>query len=92
MKKSPSNPTSLSAGVGKAVKTLRHVGGTSQQDLAKRTGFDPNAIGAIEEGGYELTVGDIEKLADAFSVEEHELVAFGETYLRMREFPPDNGE
>jgi transcriptional regulator with XRE-family HTH domain len=91
MKRPPFERTTLSAGVGEAVRTFRKVAEISQQQLAERVGFDLVVIEAIEEGEFRLTLGDIEKLAETFNVEVYRLVALADTHQRVVEFPPGDG-
>jgi len=59
---------------GKRVRELRNEMGISQEELAYRAGLHRTYIGMIERGEKNITIKNIEKLANALAVEIKELV------------------
>ena len=59
---------------GNRVRELRKKQGISQEELAYKAGLHRTYIGTIERGEQNVSLKNIEKLADALNVDIKELV------------------
>jgi transcriptional regulator with XRE-family HTH domain len=59
---------------GQRLRDLRAAHGVSQDELARRTGIHPTAIGRFERGDREPRLSSILRLARGLGVEPGELV------------------
>lgn len=59
---------------GEKVKEFRKKNGLSQEDLAHKAGFHRTYIGMIERAERNITLANIEKLANALEVKITELL------------------
>jgi len=66
-------PSTLLAGLGRAVREARGELRISQEELSLRTGVHRNYIGGIERGERNPSVVTIARLADALDVPTSEL-------------------
>lgn len=62
--------------VGKRVKELRNKLGISQEELAARAELDRTYITSVECGKRNISIVNIEKLANALKVSLHEFFNF----------------
>jgi len=58
---------------GKAVRSLRHQLGVSQEEFADICGLDRTYIGGIERGERNVSLVNIERIAKAFKLSMSEL-------------------
>ncbi|MGH2973890.1 MAG: helix-turn-helix domain-containing protein [Solirubrobacterales bacterium] len=68
----------LQAGLGEAIKRLRHREVLSQEDLAFRAGLHPTFISEIENGHKDLRLSSLCKVADGLGVSVLELIGLAE--------------
>lgn len=61
--------------LAKNVRLLRVIRGWSQESLALAAGLDRSYVGAIERAERNLTLDNIEKLAQALGVEARDLLS-----------------
>jgi transcriptional regulator with XRE-family HTH domain len=61
---------------GLRVKQLRLERNWTQQDLADQSGFHKNYIGMVERGERNISLRNIEMLAEAFGLNIQELINF----------------
>lgn len=61
---------------GLKVKKLRNARGLSQEQLAFKAGFHRTYIGMVERAERNITLANIEKLANAFEITISELLDF----------------
>ena len=54
--------------VGEKIRNLRKKQGWNQEELAHRANISRTYIGSIERGEISVTVGSLEKIADAFEI------------------------
>jgi len=59
---------------GERLRELRHIRGTSQEELALRCGLDRSYVGQVERGERNLSLENIHKLAHALDVEPYVLL------------------
>lgn len=64
---------------GRKVRTLRQEQGLSQEELAHKAGLHYTYIGSVERGEANLTLRNIEKIANALGVKLPELFSFATT-------------
>ena len=62
--------------VGKRVKELRNKLGISQEELAARAELDRTYITSVECGKRNISIVNIERLANALKVSLHEFFSF----------------
>lgn len=72
MPATPHNPLALAFGV--RLRQLRTQHGISQDQLARRTGIHPTAIGRLEHGRREPTLKTILRLAHGLNLHPTELL------------------
>ena len=63
----------LLASFGSRVRTLRLAAEISQEELAMRAGLDRTYVGGVERGERNLTLVNINRLADALGVHPRDL-------------------
>jgi transcriptional regulator with XRE-family HTH domain len=56
------------------LRTLRHLRGLSQEELAHRAGVDRTYVSSLERGVYAATVDMVDKVARALDAEAWELL------------------
>ncbi len=61
---------------GKQVKSLRQKNKLSQEELAYKAGLHRTYIGMIERGEKNITLINIEKIANAFNISLYKLMEF----------------
>jgi len=61
---------------GLRIKALRNARGLSQEQLAFKAGFHRTYIGMVERAERNITLANIEKLANAFEITISELLDF----------------
>ena len=61
---------------GKHVKSLRQESKLSQEELAYKAGLHRTYIGMIERGEKNITLINIEKIANAFDISLYKLMEF----------------
>ena len=71
-------PKTILIKFGKRVREERLKKGLSQEELAERTGVHRTYIGMIERAEKNITLANIEKIADALDTSLHELMNFEE--------------
>lgn len=64
---------------GKKVRELRQERGLSQEELANKASLHYTYIGSVERGEANLTLQNIEKIANAFRIGLPELFSFHDT-------------
>jgi transcriptional regulator with XRE-family HTH domain len=65
---------SLRVVFGQRLRAARESRGVSQEELARLAGFDRTYVSKIERGQRNITVGTIERLAEALGVRPVELL------------------
>lgn len=73
------NSTQLLKRFGKRVRELREARGWSQEELAERSDMHRTYIGMIERAEKNITLMNINKIAQAFSISIPELLTFDGT-------------
>lgn len=64
--------------VGSRVRDLRKDHRWTQEQLAEKSGFHINYIGAVERGKKNITLLNLEKMAEALDVEVQELFRYAD--------------
>ena len=59
---------------GKRVRNLREAAGYSQEDFAVESGLDRSYFGAVERGQRNLSLRNVEKIAEALGITIAELM------------------
>jgi transcriptional regulator with XRE-family HTH domain len=72
------------AALGRAIRELRLGDGTSQGDLADRSGLHRTYVGGIERGERNVSFGNLLRLADALGVRPSELLARAEKLASVK--------
>lgn len=70
---------------GEKVKALRKKSGLSQEDLAHKAGFHRTYIGMIERAERNITLVNIQKLANALEVSITEIVELKDVKISKHE-------
>ena len=65
--------------LGRKLRLLRFLRGWSQEDLSEACGLHRTHISLIERGVCNISLDNIEKLADAFGLPVHDLLSLSET-------------
>ncbi len=61
--------------IGKAIRVVRTIRGTTQRQLAENVGCTPNYVSLVERGVRQPTFDFVERVSDALNVPPAELVA-----------------
>jgi len=61
---------------GRRIRQLRESMGLTQQQLASRVGMDYKYLGSVERGERNITIDNIQRIAEAFGVEPYQLFLF----------------
>jgi transcriptional regulator with XRE-family HTH domain len=69
----PANPTKIQRRFGDRVRELRKKKGLSQEDLALACDLDRSYIGGVERGERNISLLNIQRIADALGVPTREL-------------------
>jgi len=64
--------------LGKRIRELRKAKGWTQQELAERADLDYKYLGAVERGERNLTIDNVQKVADGLGLDAHQLFLFTE--------------
>ncbi|NOU64727.1 helix-turn-helix domain-containing protein [Paenibacillus sp. LMG 31461] len=62
--------------VGAKVRDIRKQKGLSQEQLGERSGFQFSYIGSLERGEANISLKNLDKIADGLEVNIHELFSF----------------
>lgn len=62
--------------LGKRIRQLRKAKGWTQQELAERADLDYKYLGAIERGERNITIDNVQKIADGLGFDPHQLFLF----------------
>ena len=65
--------------LGRKLRLLRFVRGWSQEDLSEASGLHRTYISSVERANCNVSLDNIEKLADAFGRPVHDLLTLSET-------------
>ncbi len=69
-------PGQLRKQLGRRIRQLRQARGWTQQELAERAALDYKYLGAVERSERNITIDNVEKIADGFDIEAHQLFLF----------------
>ncbi|SFT06136.1 helix-turn-helix domain-containing protein [Paenibacillus sp. BC26] len=64
--------------VGAKIRELRNQKGWTQEQLAEKAGFYYTYIGSVERGEKNISLLNLQKIADALQVEVNELFAYAQ--------------
>ena len=70
---------------GRRVRQLRKSMGLTQQQLASRVGMDYKYLGSVERGERNITIDNIQRIAEALGVEPYQLFLFSYEGLKPEE-------
>ena len=77
--------TALRKEFGKRIRQLRESMGLTQQQLASKVSMDYKYLGSVERGERNITIDNIQRIADALSVEPYQLFLFSLQGLKPEE-------
>ncbi len=75
--------TSLRENFGKRVRQLRKARKWTQEQLAEKAGMEYKHLGTIERGEKNVTINNIEKIAQGLATEPYQLFLFSLEGLRL---------
>jgi transcriptional regulator with XRE-family HTH domain len=77
--------TTLKKRFGKRIRQLRESMGLTQEQLASKVGMDYKYLGSVERGERNITIDNIQRIAEAFGVETYQLFCFSLEGLKPQE-------
>jgi transcriptional regulator with XRE-family HTH domain len=77
--------TMLRESFGKRIRQLRESMGLTQEQLASKVGMDYKYLGSVERGERNITIDNIQRIAEAFGVETYQLFFFSLEGLKPQE-------
>lgn len=77
--------TALREKFGRRVRQLREAAALTQRQLAHRVGMNYKYLGSVERGERNITIDNIQRIADALEIESYQLFLFSLEGLKRKE-------